>query len=86
MPAFSSRQGNWRPDYLLEKVFLPDGSTIEKPRVCEINSRFPWNGIVLTPCLHGAQEELGIAKAGLKMEVDRVSWPNHLSPARVTYE
>ncbi|KAJ9162410.1 hypothetical protein NKR19_g1310 [Coniochaeta hoffmannii] len=28
VPPYKDRQGNWRPDYLLEKVVLPDGSPL----------------------------------------------------------
>ena len=41
LPAFRSRQGSWRPDFLLENV-----SSIEQYRICEINGRFAFNGFL----------------------------------------
>jgi hypothetical protein len=63
---FKGRQGNWRPDYLLEKVVLPDGSVTENIKLCEINARMPWNGFVMVPHAAGVFEQLGISKAGMK--------------------
>lgn len=73
VPPYKDRQGNWRPDYLLEKVVLPDGSVIEKPKICEINARFPWNGFVVMPHIAGVVERLGLAKAGMKSGMSLVS-------------
>ncbi|OIW24938.1 hypothetical protein CONLIGDRAFT_684835 [Coniochaeta ligniaria NRRL 30616] len=66
VPPFKVRQGNWRPDYLLEKVVLPDGTVTENLKLCEINARFPWNAFIVVPHTARVMDQLGIAKAGMK--------------------
>ena len=40
IPKYRTRQGSWRPDFLLENN--------ENYRVCEINARFSFNGFLHT--------------------------------------
>ena len=42
-------QGSWRPDFLLDKQYL-HGSF----QICEINSRFPFNGLLHTAFMQQA--------------------------------
>jgi hypothetical protein len=74
VPPFKAHKGNWRPDYLLEKIVLPDGRVTENPRVCEINARLPWNALIAIPHIGQAFEKLGIAKGGLSPAMSIVSY------------
>ncbi|KAF7349294.1 hypothetical protein MSAN_01718900 [Mycena sanguinolenta] len=49
------RMGSWRPDFLVESVTDPTtpSGIREQFRICEINSRFCWNGFLYTA--HGQQ-------------------------------
>ncbi|KAF7363696.1 Circularly permuted ATP-grasp type 2 [Mycena sanguinolenta] len=50
LPPYRQRLGCWRPDFLVESVAdpkMPSG-TREQFRICEINSRFCWNGFLHT--------------------------------------
>ncbi|KAB5583168.1 hypothetical protein GE09DRAFT_946910 [Coniochaeta sp. 2T2.1] len=66
VPPFRDRQGNWRPDYLTEKVTLPDGSVTEGIKVCEINARFPWNAFVILPHTAQVMQEINFVKSGMR--------------------
>ncbi|OAA60622.1 hypothetical protein ISF_05661 [Cordyceps fumosorosea ARSEF 2679] len=46
LPKFSTRQGSWRPDFLVEEVHHEDGSKTENFRLSEINARFCFNGFM----------------------------------------
>ena len=69
------RKGNWRPDYLLEQTVLQDGTSLENPRVCEINARLPWNALIAIPYMAKGFEALGIAKGGLQPAMRFVGAP-----------
>ncbi|OAA55623.1 hypothetical protein ISF_07728 [Cordyceps fumosorosea ARSEF 2679] len=43
---FSSCQGSWRPDFLVEGEVRADGSLAENFRISEINARFCFNGFM----------------------------------------
>ena len=66
VPSFRNRKGCWRPDYLMERFISTTGETSEKIRVCEINSRFPYNGFFIVSHIAKTFAALGVDRAGLK--------------------
>ncbi|KAI9040406.1 uncharacterized protein KD926_008363 [Aspergillus affinis] len=66
-PAYEGHQGNWRPDFLLPRD--KDGF-----QVCEINSRFPSNGIDLTALIYKSLDDSKIKPPDLGVAGD----PEHM--------
>ena len=60
VPQFGKRYGMWRTDYLIEKG--PGG--LEFARICEINSRIPFNGFWVVGLHEDASKLLGAGKKG----------------------
>ncbi|KAL8942521.1 MAG: hypothetical protein Q9216_001622 [Gyalolechia sp. 2 TL-2023] len=53
MPLYRNCQGSWRPDFLLDNRYSQGGF-----QICEINSRFPFNGLLHTAFLQQAYLEM----------------------------
>ncbi len=53
MPSYHTRQGSWRPDFLLDNRYSHGGF-----QICEINSRFPFNGLLHTAFVQQAYLEM----------------------------
>ncbi|KAK1149717.1 hypothetical protein N8T08_005271 [Aspergillus melleus] len=66
-PAYEGHQGNWRPDFLLPKD--RDGF-----QICEINSRFPSNGIDMTAMIYKSLDDSKIKPPSLEVAAD----PEHM--------
>ncbi|KAF7349305.1 Circularly permuted ATP-grasp type 2 [Mycena sanguinolenta] len=64
--------GSWRPDFLVENVVDPTttSGTREQFRICEINSRFCWNGFLHLPYGQQALVDLGAETNGFVGAVD----------------
>ncbi len=78
VPRFSECSGLSRPDFLFERVVDARGEVTQNVRVCEINSRLPYNGICAVPYTNEAlnffKPELVNLKTTLDGEV-RKSYP-----------
>ncbi|KAJ6486947.1 hypothetical protein C8R45DRAFT_996565 [Mycena sanguinolenta] len=66
LPPCRERLGSWRPDFLVESVPDPTtpSGTKEQFRICEINSRFCWNGFLHLPYGQQALVDLGAETNG----------------------
>ncbi|KAI4219789.1 MAG: hypothetical protein LQ349_008255, partial [Xanthoria aureola] len=53
IPSYHTRQGSWRPDFLLDNRYSHGGF-----QICEINSRFPFNGLLHTAFVQQAYLEM----------------------------
>ncbi|KAL8893584.1 MAG: hypothetical protein Q9192_005124 [Flavoplaca navasiana] len=53
IPSYHTRQGSWRPDFLLDNRYSHGGF-----QICEINSRFLFNGLLHTAFLQQAYLEM----------------------------
>ncbi|KAL4878144.1 hypothetical protein BJY04DRAFT_221499 [Aspergillus karnatakaensis] len=67
-PAYDGRQGNWRPDFLLP------ANEAGGFKVCEINARFPSNGLDLNARVNRAMDNSEFKPAYLDVEGD----PDHM--------
>ncbi|KAM3436717.1 hypothetical protein NHJ13734_004959 [Beauveria thailandica] len=70
LPRFSTRQGSWRPDFLVEQVHHDDGFKTENFRLSEINARFCFNGFM--HILYG-----NLALQGMNLDKCGFSIPAH---------
>ncbi|KAL8651647.1 MAG: hypothetical protein Q9210_003135 [Variospora velana] len=52
-PPYRTCQGSWRPDFLLDNRYLQGGF-----QICEVNSRFPFNGLLHTAFVQQAYLEM----------------------------
>ncbi|PLB46459.1 hypothetical protein P170DRAFT_477341 [Aspergillus steynii IBT 23096] len=67
-PAYKGHQGNWRPDFLLP------ADTVDGFKVCEINARFPSNGIDLAAWIYKSLDNSEIKPLDLDVAGD----PDHI--------
>lgn len=67
-PTYDGHQGNWRPDFLLP-AHEADGF-----KVCEINARFPSNGMNLNARMYKALDDSETKPLGLDVAAD----PDHM--------
>ncbi|KAJ3493096.1 hypothetical protein NLG97_g4959 [Lecanicillium saksenae] len=67
---FSTCQGSWRPDFLIEEVESDDGTCTENFRISEINARFPFNGSMHIYYGSSVLEEMNMGKSGLAAATD----------------
>ncbi|KAI9370876.1 hypothetical protein BJX61DRAFT_544186 [Aspergillus egyptiacus] len=67
-PAYAGHQGNWRPDFLLP------ANEVDGFKVCEINSRFPSNGMDLNARVYKALDNSETKPLDLAVASD----PDHM--------
>lgn len=67
-PEYKGHQGNWRPDFLLP------ADEIDTFKICEINARFPSNGIDLTSWIYQSLDNPDIMPPNL----DVAGSPEHM--------
>ena len=78
VPLFSECSGLSRPDFLFERVLDARGDVTQNVRVCEINSRLPYNGICAVPYTNEALNSFKPELINLKTILDgkvRNSYP-----------
>ncbi|KAF1735506.1 hypothetical protein CRV24_004430 [Beauveria bassiana] len=67
---YSTCQGSWRPDFLIEEVRAADGTCAESFRVSEINARFCFNGFMHIAYGSAALADMGTERSGLVAATD----------------
>ncbi|KAM3512677.1 hypothetical protein MY11210_003699 [Beauveria gryllotalpidicola] len=67
---YSTCQGSWRPDFLIEEVRAVDGTCVENFRVSEINARFCFNGFMHVAYGSAALADMGTERSGLVAATD----------------
>ncbi|KAM3453617.1 hypothetical protein MY3296_003648 [Beauveria thailandica] len=67
---YSTCQGSWRPDFLIEEVRAADGTCAENFRVSEINARFCFNGFMHIAYGSAALADMGTERSGLVTATD----------------
>ena len=70
VPPLRSHQGIVRPDFLYEQLQREDGTVYENVRICEINSRLPFNTTMLTYYTYKVYDLYDLPLANLKSVVD----------------